>query len=45
MMPPTLLNVPNLELIAEDVAATSIEVIKTIVEWTSEMKVTTVTGR
>lgn len=45
MIPPTLLNVPNLELIADEVAATRMDVINTIVEWPSEKKVPTVTDR
>ena len=44
-MPPTRLKESNFELIADDVAATTTDVTMTIVEWPSEKKSPTVTGR
>ena len=45
MIPPTRLKSSNFELMADDVAATTSEVIITTVEWPSEKKKPTVTGR
>ena len=45
VIPPMLLQAPNLELTAKDVAATIMQVIITMVECPREKNVPTVTGR